>query len=60
MKMKISAVLLAAAQAMPTGSVHQWMVDNWWASAVEVFNFASQNWDQYIAAVDSVSSITVF
>ena len=31
--MKISAVLFAAAQAMPTGGVHQWMVGNSWASA---------------------------
>merc|ERR1711962_501881 len=52
-KMKISALLIAATNAAPN-SIHQWMVDNWWASAVETFNFASNNWDQFQGAVDSV------
>merc|ERR1711962_660303 len=52
-KMKISALLIAATNAVPS-SIHQWMVDNWWASAVETFNFASNNWDQFQGAVDSV------
>ena len=28
-KMKISVVLVAAAQAMPHSSVHQWILGNW-------------------------------
>merc|ERR1712137_1120457 len=53
-KMKVSAILVAAAQAAPAGGVHQWMVDNWWATAVETFNFASTNWEKFSAAVDGV------
>ena len=52
--MKVSAILVAATQAAPS-SMHQWMVDNWWAIAVETFNFASNNWEQFSAAVDGVS-----
>merc|ERR1712126_511257 len=51
-KMKFSAILVAATQAAPAGGVHQWMIDNWWATAVETFNFASNNWAQFSAAVD--------
>merc|ERR1712168_1459146 len=53
-KMKVSAILVAATQAAPAGGVHQWMIDNWWATAVETFNFASNNWAQFSAAVDGV------
>ena len=53
--MKVSAILVAATQAAPAGGVHQWMIDNWWATAVETFNFASNNWAQFSAAVDGVS-----
>merc|ERR1712063_227627 len=28
--------------------MHQWMVDNWWATAVETFNFASSNWNNLL------------
>ena len=52
--MKVSAILVAATQAAPS-NMHQWMVDNWWAIAVETFNFASNNWEQFSAAVDGVS-----
>lgn len=52
--MKVSAILVAATQAAPS-SMHQWMVDNWWTTAVETFNFASSNWEQFAAAVDGVS-----
>ena len=51
--MKVSAILVAATQAAPS-SMHQWMVDNWWATAVETFNFASTNWEKFSAAVDGV------
>ena len=53
--MKVSVILVAATQAAPGGTMNQWMVDNWWASAVETFNFASNNWEQFMAAVDGVS-----
>ena len=53
--MKVSAILVAATQAAPS-SMHQWMVDNWWATAVETFNFASTNWENFSAAVDGVSN----
>ena len=51
--MKVSAILVAATQAAPS-SMHQWMVDNWWTTAVETFNFASTNWEKFSAAVDGV------
>ena len=52
--MKVSYVFIAAAQASPK-STQQWLVDNWWTIAVETFNFASSNWEQFAAAVDGVS-----
>ena len=52
--MKISAILVAATQAAPS-SMHQWIVDNWWATAVETFNYASADWEKFCAAVDRVS-----
>ena len=54
-KMKVSAILVAATQAAPASGIHQWMVDNWWTTAVETFNFATNEWAQFQAAVDSVS-----
>ena len=53
--MKVSVIFVAAAQAAPAGSAQQWLVDNWWEIAVETFNFASTNWDQFQGAVDAVS-----
>merc|ERR1712002_147869 len=49
-KMKLSVALFAAAQASPT----QWMVDQWWNEAVDVFNFSNNNWAAFSNAVDSV------
>ena len=53
-KMKISAILVAATQAAPS-SMHQWIVDNWRATAEETFNYATPNWEKFRAAVDRVS-----
>ena len=52
--MKISAILVAATQAAPS-SMHRWIVDNWWATAEETFNYATPNWEKFCAAVDRVS-----
>merc|ERR1711935_1023322 len=49
-KMKLSLALAAVAQANPT----DWMVNQWWDQAVQVFNFSSNNWSSFAAAVDSV------
>ena len=47
------AALVAAAAASPT----QFVVDNWWNEAQNVFNFAQTNWQQFAAAADNVSFI---
>ena len=52
--MKLSALFIAAAQAAPTSS-HQWMVDNWWDTAVETFDYVNNNWAQFSGTVDGVS-----
>merc|ERR1712088_1126462 len=49
-KMKLSVALFAAAQANPT----EWMVNQWWEQAVQVFNFSANNWSSFAAAVNSV------
>ena len=49
--MKVAAFLAATASANPT----KFIVDNWWKEAVNVFNFASGNWDQFSQTVDNVS-----
>ena len=49
--MKVAALLAATASANPT----QFIMDNWWKEAVNVFNFASGNWDQFSSTVDTVS-----
>ena len=49
------AALVAAAAASPT----QFVVDNWWNEAQNVFNFAQTNWQQFASAADNVS-ITLF
>merc|ERR1719309_854876 len=41
-----------AASANPT----QCIMDNWWKEAVNVFNFASGNWDQFSSTVDTIPS----
>merc|ERR1711931_565179 len=48
-KMKLATVLAA------TASVSSYIAENWWNEAVNVFNFAQANWDQFAAAVNSVS-----
>ena len=48
------AALIAAASAGPTDP-QQWFIEEWWRQAVGVFNFASSNWSNFAAAVNSVS-----
>ena len=48
--MKFAAVL-AAASASPTSFI----MENWWAEANNVFNFAEGNWGAFAGAVDAVS-----
>merc|ERR1711887_425452 len=50
--MKVAAILAATASANPT----QFIMDNWWKEAVNVFNFASGNWDQFSSTVDTIPS----
>ena len=56
--MKVSAVLVATAVAAPyrSDAARQWMDDNWWPMVVETFDFASNNWGEFTATVDAVSS----
>ena len=51
--MKVTAVLAATASA----NVTEFIVENWWNQAVQVFQFASSNWAQFASAADSVSPI---
>ena len=32
----------------------EWVHNNWWASAVESFNFATNNWEKFTNTVKSV------
>merc|ERR1712055_961414 len=50
--MKVAAILAATASANPT----QFIMDNWWKEAVNVFNFASGNWAQFSSTVDTIPS----
>jgi len=50
------ATLVAAAAASPT----QFVVDNWWNEAQNVFNFAQTNWQQFASAADNVSTTPLF
>ena len=50
------AALVAAAAASPT----QFVVDNWWNEAQNVFNFAQTNWQQFASAADNVSTTPLF
>lgn len=50
------AALVAAAAASPT----QFVVDNWWNEAQNVFNFAQSNWQQFASAADHVSTTLIF
>ena len=59
--MKISMILVAGAQAFTcadrglTCDLRDWVENNWWALAVETFNFASNNREAYTHAIKSVS-----
>jgi len=37
-----------------SASITEFMVNNWWDQAVQVFNYANENWDGFAAAADSV------
>ena len=56
--MKISVILIAGSQAFTCGygpcKLDEWINENWWASAVETFNSASDNWEQFADVVQSV------
>ena len=57
--MKVSAVLVATTVAAPISGIdalRQWMEDNWWPMVVETFDSAANNWGDFTAAVDAVSS----
>lgn len=62
--MKISVILVAGAQAFTCGygpcKLDEWINENWWASAVETFNSASDNWEQFADVVQSVSQADYF
>merc|ERR1719378_1097965 len=49
-KMKLATVLAATASA----NVSSYIAEHWWNEAVNVFNFANSNWDQFAAAANSV------
>ena len=60
--MKISIIFVAGAQAFTCGDrdlqpcdFGEWIENNWWASAVESFNFASNNWKEFTDRVKLVS-----
>ena len=60
--MKISVILVAGAQAFTCGDRNsrpcefdEWVENNWWSSAVETFDFASNNREHFTHAVKSVS-----
>ena len=64
--MKLSAIFIAAIQAAPSssGKFSRWnewassrvdkFVADWWARAVETFDFASDNWEQFSVTVHEV------
>ena len=69
--MKISFILVAGAQGCgnlvtcrdwnpQSCDYEEWVENNLWASAVESFNFASNNWEEFTNAVKSVSRIGHF
>lgn len=49
--MKFAAIIATAAASDP----RSWLVENWWNEAVNVFNFASNNWATFAAQADKVS-----
>ena len=53
---KTSVILDKGSQTFTgPGDIADWVLDNWWASAVETFDFASNNRDYFINIVKSVS-----
>ena len=55
--MKIVTFIFAVANATSKEDTKQWLLDNWWESATETFNFASSG---YYTIVDGVSSKFLF
>ena len=60
--MKLSVIFVAGAQAFTCGDrdpqpfdLIELLENNWWASTVESFNFASNNWKEFTDAVISVN-----
>ena len=60
--MKISTILVAGAQAWTCGNpdpqpcdFRRWWKENWWSSASETFNFASNNWEKFADSIESVN-----
>ena len=64
--MKLSAIFIVVIQAAPGSSgelsrFNEWassrvdkFVADWWARAVETFDFASDNWEQFSVTVHEV------
>merc|ERR1712123_341755 len=48
--MKLSLALVAAANA----NQMDWMVNQWWEEAVQVFDFSNKNWAAFAGAVNAV------
>merc|ERR1719259_462912 len=64
--MKVAVILVAGAQAFTCGydtswtrpcKLDEWINENWWASAVETFNSASDNWEQFADVVQSTDPV---
>ena len=60
--MKISVIFVAGAQGCGVRDWNpqscdfgEWIKKNLWESAVESFNFASENWEEFTNTVKSVS-----
>ena len=63
MKLSIGLVVAAAhaaenrAKRVARSTHTEWMVNQWWAEAVDVFNFSHDNFEAFESAVDSVSDM---
>ena len=61
--MKFAALVAAAAAHHSDAAAHdsptQFVVDNWWNEAQNVFNFAQTNWQQFASAADNVSTTLI-
>ena len=53
--MKLSLALVAAANA----NQMDWMVNQWWEEAVQVFDFSNKNWAAFAGAVNAVRSFFI-